>query len=184
MNRAAASLVQSWRWIAATAFQSTYLTQFVESSRTLKRGLLDPYRPELHYMVGPGPKWRERHVAQNVEERASHPTSARALLRSVAVTNSVLVALILFSGIALTVISARALLASKVLSPAGFSTISCFMHAEYPVCSSDARSARSAYSRRWRPGDPHSRTSEPSVSPRPRCQEDLGYGRTSSWGCG
>ena len=23
--------------------------------------LLDPYRPELHYMRGPGPKWREKH---------------------------------------------------------------------------------------------------------------------------
>jgi hypothetical protein len=21
----------------------------------------DPYRPELHYMRGPGPKWREKH---------------------------------------------------------------------------------------------------------------------------
>jgi hypothetical protein len=24
--------------------------------------LFDPYRPELHYMRGPGPKWRERHA--------------------------------------------------------------------------------------------------------------------------
>ena len=23
---------------------------------------LDPYRPELHYMRGPGPKWREKHT--------------------------------------------------------------------------------------------------------------------------
>ncbi|MFL5045397.1 MAG: hypothetical protein ACJ8F2_03725 [Xanthobacteraceae bacterium] len=23
--------------------------------------LLDPYRPERHYMRGPGPKWREKH---------------------------------------------------------------------------------------------------------------------------
>lgn len=26
--------------------------------------LTDPYRPELHYMRGPGPKWRERHPAR------------------------------------------------------------------------------------------------------------------------
>jgi hypothetical protein len=26
------------------------------------RKLLDPYRPELYYMRGPGPKWREKHV--------------------------------------------------------------------------------------------------------------------------
>jgi len=23
--------------------------------------LTDPYRPELHYMRGPGPRWREKH---------------------------------------------------------------------------------------------------------------------------
>ncbi|MBZ0147830.1 MAG: hypothetical protein K8F62_09870 [Pseudorhodoplanes sp.] len=27
----------------------------------IKRRMTDPYRPELHYMRGPGPKWRERH---------------------------------------------------------------------------------------------------------------------------
>jgi len=30
--------------------------------RALKRELGDPYRPELHYMRGPGPKWREKHA--------------------------------------------------------------------------------------------------------------------------
>jgi hypothetical protein len=25
-------------------------------------GVLNPYRPELHYMRGPGPKWRARHL--------------------------------------------------------------------------------------------------------------------------
>ena len=30
---------------------------------SLKNRLTDPYRPELHYMRGPGPKWRERHPA-------------------------------------------------------------------------------------------------------------------------
>jgi hypothetical protein len=24
-------------------------------------GLTDPYRPELHYMRGPGPKWHAKH---------------------------------------------------------------------------------------------------------------------------
>jgi hypothetical protein len=33
----------------------------ITSWRTLTRGLGDPYRPELHYMRGPGPKWREKH---------------------------------------------------------------------------------------------------------------------------
>jgi len=29
--------------------------------RSLTKDLLDPYRPELYYMRGPGPKWREKH---------------------------------------------------------------------------------------------------------------------------
>jgi hypothetical protein len=28
---------------------------------TIVRGVLDTYRPELHYMRGPGPRWREKH---------------------------------------------------------------------------------------------------------------------------
>jgi hypothetical protein len=39
--------------------------------RTLRRDLTDPYRPELHYMRGPGPKWRAKHGA-------SEPGEARA----------------------------------------------------------------------------------------------------------
>lgn len=34
------------------------------SSRLLSqllRRIRDPYRPELHYMRGPGPKWRAKH---------------------------------------------------------------------------------------------------------------------------
>jgi hypothetical protein len=27
------------------------------------KGVCNPYRPELHYMRGPGPKWRARHQA-------------------------------------------------------------------------------------------------------------------------
>ncbi len=29
--------------------------------RTFCRDAFDPYRPELHYMRGPGPKWRAKH---------------------------------------------------------------------------------------------------------------------------
>jgi hypothetical protein len=28
------------------------------------RALFDPYRPELYYMRGPGPKWREKYQVQ------------------------------------------------------------------------------------------------------------------------
>jgi hypothetical protein len=27
-------------------------------------GVFDSYRPELHYMRGPGPKWREKHNSE------------------------------------------------------------------------------------------------------------------------
>jgi hypothetical protein len=30
--------------------------------RRLAAPVFDPYRPELHYMRGPGPKWREKHA--------------------------------------------------------------------------------------------------------------------------
>jgi len=29
--------------------------------RRLTGALFDPYRPELHYMRGPGPRWRQKH---------------------------------------------------------------------------------------------------------------------------
>ena len=34
----------------------------LEAVQTFARNLFDPYRPELHYMRGPGPKWRAVHV--------------------------------------------------------------------------------------------------------------------------
>ena len=30
--------------------------------RRLRTTVFNPYRPELHYMRGPGPKWREKHA--------------------------------------------------------------------------------------------------------------------------
>jgi len=37
--------------------------EFVIAFKTL----LDPYRPERHYMRGPGPKWRAKHSAACVD---------------------------------------------------------------------------------------------------------------------
>jgi hypothetical protein len=31
--------------------------------RSLKQDLFDNYRPELHYMRGPGPRWNAKHRA-------------------------------------------------------------------------------------------------------------------------
>ncbi|MEZ2144525.1 MULTISPECIES: hypothetical protein [Bradyrhizobium] len=34
--------------------------------QTLMRVAGDPYRPELHYMRGPGPKWRAKYQASRL----------------------------------------------------------------------------------------------------------------------
>jgi hypothetical protein len=34
--------------------------------RNLAKALLDPYRPELHYMRGPGPRWHATHHPASV----------------------------------------------------------------------------------------------------------------------
>jgi hypothetical protein len=31
--------------------------------RSLRRDLFDTYRPERHYMRGPGPRWHAKHAA-------------------------------------------------------------------------------------------------------------------------
>lgn len=57
-----------------TTFSGSYVSRVLFAARTparefdtlarrwrwLRDSLLDPYRPELHYMRGPGPKWREK----------------------------------------------------------------------------------------------------------------------------
>ncbi|MEA2934573.1 MAG: hypothetical protein QOD74_1219 [Variibacter sp.] len=47
----------------AAAFSDRGLSptaELVSAWRGLLRDLFDPYRPERHYMRGPGPRWRER----------------------------------------------------------------------------------------------------------------------------
>jgi hypothetical protein len=48
----------------------------IELLRLLSADFFDPYRPELHYMRGPGPKWREKH--QTVADRSSSMAPAAA----------------------------------------------------------------------------------------------------------
>ena len=72
----------SWHWIAdphiegrseMRAFAESYISKVLRAAgqpvsglasqcRWLRATLSDPYRPELHYMRGPGPKWREKHA--------------------------------------------------------------------------------------------------------------------------
>jgi hypothetical protein len=44
-----------WRLLAAAVRRVLSLLHEVSA------GVFDSYRPELHYMRGPGPKWREKH---------------------------------------------------------------------------------------------------------------------------
>jgi hypothetical protein len=48
---------------------SSFRTAMVVLLRSLSRAIFDPYRPELHYMRGPGPKWREKHGIAASNER-------------------------------------------------------------------------------------------------------------------
>jgi hypothetical protein len=45
---------------------------FAELMRAL-RTLVDPYRPELHYMRGPGPKWHAKHARSVPSEAPQLP---------------------------------------------------------------------------------------------------------------
>jgi hypothetical protein len=43
-------------WVRSLCAGASYLRQEIAAT------LADNYRPELHYMRGPGPKWREKHA--------------------------------------------------------------------------------------------------------------------------
>jgi hypothetical protein len=47
---------------------SMLATEIAELFRLLK-SLVEPYRPELHYMRGPGPKWHAKHRPATVDAR-------------------------------------------------------------------------------------------------------------------
>ena len=46
---------------AAVAFATTVAARIAARTRRLTRIVFSTYRPELHYMRGPGPKWQEKH---------------------------------------------------------------------------------------------------------------------------
>jgi hypothetical protein len=50
------------RVLLATSTPARGLDTVARRWRRLRTSLVDPYRPELHYMRGPGPKWREKHA--------------------------------------------------------------------------------------------------------------------------
>lgn len=46
---------------AAKGFVAMVAKEAAEKTRQFRLALFDSYHPELHYMRGPGPKWREKH---------------------------------------------------------------------------------------------------------------------------
>lgn len=51
------AIKQTQRTSAETPSLAAELVEFGRAWRAV----LDPYRPERHYMRGPGPKWRAKH---------------------------------------------------------------------------------------------------------------------------
>jgi len=48
--------------------------------RGLISDLLDPYRPELHYMRGPGPKWHAKHDPVPAQAGMANPGMRQAAI--------------------------------------------------------------------------------------------------------
>ena len=46
--------------------------------QALTKALFDDYRPELHYMRGPGPKWHQKHDGAEMDRASS--TVIKALI--------------------------------------------------------------------------------------------------------
>jgi hypothetical protein len=62
VSRATISVFRPFESTAEVVFSTAVLVAAIDIWRGLTKGIFDPYRPELHYMRGPGPKWREKHA--------------------------------------------------------------------------------------------------------------------------
>jgi hypothetical protein len=62
MGSVATSELRSARAVATVFDEAAWLTELLQIWQTLSKGLFDSYRPELHYMRGPGPKWHEKNA--------------------------------------------------------------------------------------------------------------------------
>jgi hypothetical protein len=63
---------------AAHRMASGVLADLAEFAHSLARSLFDPYRPELYYMRGPGPKWHAKHDRAPSRIRRCRPSYACA----------------------------------------------------------------------------------------------------------
>jgi hypothetical protein len=77
----------SARWSAMSCFASKTaetVSDFASVLHNLVMDVRDTYRPELHYMRGPGPKWRAKHqpwLKFNSESGGRHELPRGSLLR-------------------------------------------------------------------------------------------------------
>jgi hypothetical protein len=71
-SRPKGGMGKSTRSCAAHRMAPGVLSDLSEVVQTLARSLFDPYRPELDYMRGPGPRWHAKH------DRAPHRISCDA----------------------------------------------------------------------------------------------------------
>jgi hypothetical protein len=55
-----------------------------QTCRGLRKDLMDPYRPERHYMRGPGPKCREKARLQFLQADVGAPSARSSLVASAA----------------------------------------------------------------------------------------------------
>ena len=62
VSRATVLVFRPSKLAADVVFSAAGVAAVAEIWRRLKKEICDPYRPELHYMRGPGPKWREKHA--------------------------------------------------------------------------------------------------------------------------
>jgi hypothetical protein len=50
-----------WKCTTEAYTTPSLLRELASLIRALQALIADPYRPELHYMRGPGPKWHAKH---------------------------------------------------------------------------------------------------------------------------
>jgi hypothetical protein len=71
VSRAASHVLRSYNATADADLSAGGWVAVVEIWQAFSKWALDPYRPELHYMRGPGPKWREKHAHAGPEQPIS-----------------------------------------------------------------------------------------------------------------
>jgi hypothetical protein len=71
VSRAASHVLRSYSATVDVDLSAAGWTALVELWRAFSKWAFDPYRPELHYMRGPGPKWREKHAHAGPEQSIS-----------------------------------------------------------------------------------------------------------------